>query len=160
MPLRATRDTVPANPAPGVPIEGEIKTLKIGEAELLQDGDDIAIIAIGAAVPRALDAAQSLAATGVRAAVLNARFVKPLDEDRIVELARRCARVLVVEEHTVHGGFGDAVLSLLASRGVTPPLRSLGVPDEVIEHGAPAEVLADLGLDAAGIERAARELLA
>ena len=92
--------------------------------------------------------------------MLNARFVKPLDEERIVELARRCGSVLVVEEHAIQGGFGEAVLSLLASRGVSRPLRSLGVPDQVIEHGAPAEVLADLGLDAAGIERAVRELLA
>jgi 1-deoxy-D-xylulose-5-phosphate synthase len=149
----------PRGSAPGVPIEAEIKTLKIGEAELLQDGGDLGIIAIGATVTRAVDAAANLAEDGHDVAVLNARFVKPLDAERILELARRCARLLVVEEHAGMGGFGDAVLALLQAHGVHVPVRALGARDEVIEHGSPAEVLADLGLDAAGIERAARELL-
>ena len=91
--------------------------------------------------------------------MLDARFVKPLDEARILELAASCEALLVVEEHSLHGGFGDAVLALLARHGHGRPARALGVRDEVIEHGSPAEVLAELGLDAAGIERAARELL-
>ena len=151
----------PRGSAPGVPIEAEIKSLKIGEAELLQDGRELVIIALGSTVERAVEAAASLQAEGDHdVAVLNARFVKPLDESRILELCARCERVLVVEEHSAMGGFGDAVLALLAARGVSRPALALGARDEVIEHGAPDEVLADLGLDSAGIERAARELLA
>jgi 1-deoxy-D-xylulose-5-phosphate synthase len=149
----------PRGSAPGVPIEREIKALKIGEAELLSDGGDLGIVAIGAAVSRAQDAAASLTESGIDVSLLNARFVKPLDEAAILRLAARCARLLIVEEHSAQGGFGELVLALLAAHGVATPVRALGVRDEVIEHGSPAEVLADLGLDAAGIERAARELI-
>jgi 1-deoxy-D-xylulose-5-phosphate synthase len=151
----------PRGSATGVPIEEEIKTLKIGEAELLRDGSELAIIALGSTVPRVLDAAASLAEDGREVAVLNARFAKPLDEARICDLASRCRAVLVVEEHSAMGGFGDAVLSLLAERGLADrPVHAIGARDEVIEHGSPAEVLADLGLDTAGIEASARRLLA
>ena len=107
----------------------------------------------------ALDAADELAADGIRAAVLNARFAKPIDARRIAELAKRCGALVVVEEHSPHGGLGDAVLAALAHEGVTVPVRALGVADEVIEHGSQNEMREALGLDAAGIERAARELL-
>ena len=149
----------PRGSATGVPIEKEIKTLKIGEAELLRDGADLGIVALGAAVQRSLDAADALRERGVEAAVLNARFAKPLDQRRLLDLARRCAALLVVEEHSAIGGFGEAVLALWAEQGVAKPMRALGARDEVIEHGSPAEVLAELGLDAGGIERAALELL-
>ena len=148
----------PRGAAPGVPIEAEIKSLKIGEAELLRDGSDVAIVAIGSSVAPALDAAERLRAVGVSAAVLNGRFAKPLDERWLAEIARRCGALLVVEEHAVLGGFGEAVLAFWASHGVTRPMRAIGVADEVIEHGDPDQVLADLGLDAAGIERAALAL--
>jgi len=149
----------PRGAALGVPIDPDIKPLKIGEAELLRDGRDIGLVAIGAEVPRALAAAERLAEAGIDAAVLNARFVKPLDEHWLREMAERCGALLVVEEHSAIGGFGEAVLAFWARSGVTRPMRALGVGDHVVEHGSPNEVLADLGLDAAGIARAARELL-
>jgi 1-deoxy-D-xylulose-5-phosphate synthase len=93
-------------------------------------------------------------------AVLNARFVKPLDRDRILALARRCAAIVTVEEHSGMGGFGAAVLELLAEAGVRTPLRCLAVPDRLIEHGDPGEIRAELGLDRAGIARAVTSLLA
>ncbi len=150
----------PRGSAPGVPIEAEIKPIKIGEAELLRDGSDIALIAIGSAVGPAQAAAERLHEAGIEAAVLNARFVKPIDGERIAELARRCGALLTVEEHSVDAGFGEAVLAALAERGQQVACRVLGVPSRVIEHGKPAEILEQLGLDARGIERAARELLA
>jgi 1-deoxy-D-xylulose-5-phosphate synthase len=150
----------PRGAAPGVPIEGDIKTLRIGEAELLRDGADVAIVAIGSMVANALAAAERLRADGIAAAVLNARFVKPLDERWLAELAQRCGALLVVEEHSAAGGFGDAVLAFWARHGCTRPMRALGIGDVVVEHGDPEQVLADLELDAAGIERAARALLA
>jgi 1-deoxy-D-xylulose-5-phosphate synthase len=149
----------PRGAATGVPIAEEIKPIKLGEAELLRTGDALGIVAIGACVSRALEAAESLRADGIESAVLDARFVKPLDEARILDLAGSCAALLVVEEHSGQGGFGDAVLALLARHRVGRPVRALAVPDRVIEHGSPARVLAELGLDAPGIERAARELL-
>ena len=149
----------PRGAATGVPITAEIKPIKLGEAELLRTGDDLGIVAIGACVSRALEAAENLRADGIESAVLDARFAKPLDEARILDLATSCAALLVVEEHSGQGGFGDAVLALLARGGVGRPVRALAVPDRVVEHGSPAQVLAELGLDAPGIERAARELL-
>ncbi len=149
----------PRGAALGVPLQPEIKALEIGRAELLRDGNDLGLVALGSMVAPALQAAERLDAAGIHAAVLNARFAKPLDERWLLELGRRCGALLVVEEHSTNAGFGEAVLALLASRGVRVPLRALGVRDEVIEHGKPAEILAELGLDAEGIERAARELL-
>src|SRR5262245_46215610 len=149
----------PRGSAPGVPLDPEIKPLAIGRAELLREGSDLALVALGSMVAPALEAAERLRADGVNAAVLDARFAKPLDTARLCELARRCGRMLVVEEHARMGGFGDAVAALLADAGVPVRLRSLGVPDALIEHGNPDQWLAELGLDATGIERAARELL-
>ena len=140
----------------GVPLDPEIKLLQVGEAELLRDGDDVALVAIGKMVPVAMQAAEELQAVGTRAAVLNARFVKPLDVERIVGLARRCGAMLTLEEHSAMGGFGSAVLEALAEEGVSIPLRALGVPDVLVEHGAD---LASLGLDAAGVVKATQRLL-
>jgi 1-deoxy-D-xylulose-5-phosphate synthase len=143
----------------GVPLDPEIKALPLGEAELLRDGDDVALVALGPLVHAALEAAAGLAAGGVSAAVLNARFAKPLDAARIVALARRCGALLTVEEHSDLGGFGGAVLEVLARAGVQVPTRRLAVPDGLLEHGDPRALRARLGLDAGGIERAALELL-
>jgi 1-deoxy-D-xylulose-5-phosphate synthase len=149
----------PRGSAPGVPLDPEIKPLEIGRGELLREGSDLALVALGSMVAPALEAAERLGADGVGVALFDARFAKPLDRARLCELARRCGRMLVVEEHARMGGFGDAVAALLAEEGVAVRLRSLGVPDALIEHGNPDQWLVELGLDAAGIERAARELL-
>jgi 1-deoxy-D-xylulose-5-phosphate synthase len=150
---------IPRGAALGVPLEPDVKTLKIGEAELLRDGRDVGIVALGHSVAPALEAAQRLEEHGISAAVLNARFAKPVDARWLVELARRCGALVVVEEHSAIGGLGDAVLAALAAQRISIPVRALGVPDEVIEHGTQAEWRAAIGLDAEGIERATRELL-
>jgi 1-deoxy-D-xylulose-5-phosphate synthase len=144
----------------GVPMDPEVKTLPIGEAELLRDGDDVALVAYGTMVHPALEAAAELAAEGISAAVLNARFAKPLDRARIVALARRTAALVTVEEHAGMGGFGSAVLEALAEAGVHVATRCLAVPDELIEHGDSGARLAALGLSSDGIARAARTLVA
>jgi 1-deoxy-D-xylulose-5-phosphate synthase len=143
----------------GVPLDPEIKAVPLGVAELLRDGDDVALVAIGALVHPALEAAVQLASDGVSVAVLNARFVKPLDTGRIEALARRCKALVTVEEHSGMGGFGSAVLEALAQAGIRVPTRCLAVPDRLIEHGNPQALRASLGLDTAGIERAVLELL-
>jgi 1-deoxy-D-xylulose-5-phosphate synthase len=150
---------IPRGAAYDIPIEAEIKPLKIGGAELLREGSDVALLAIGLRVVPALEAAELLEAEGIRAAVLNLRFAKPVDERRVCELARRCRAVVTVEEHSELGGVGEAVVGVLARAGVSVPVRVLAVADQVIEHGSPGDILADLGLDAAGIARGARELL-
>jgi 1-deoxy-D-xylulose-5-phosphate synthase len=144
----------------GVPLDPETKSLPLGRAELLRDGDDAAIVALGTRVHPALEAADALAARGIRAAVLNARFVRPLDASAIVALARRSKVLVTVEEHGVRAGFGAAVLEALAEADVRIPCRVLAVPDRVVEHGDPDAYLAEFGLDAAGIESAVAALWA
>jgi 1-deoxy-D-xylulose-5-phosphate synthase len=144
----------------GVPLDPELKALPVGRAELLRDGEDAAVVALGSRVHPALEAAAELAGEGLSVAVLNARCAKPLDVERIAALARRCAALVTVEEHAVLGGFGAAVLEALAAEGLSVAVRCLGVPDQLVEHGDPGEVLAALGLDAAGIARAVREAVA
>jgi len=144
----------------GVPLEPEIKPIPVGEAELLRDGEDLLILGIGSTVHPALQAAAELAAEGISAAVLNARFVAPLDIARIAPLAARCGALLTVEEHTVRGGFGGAVMEALAEAGIAVPVRALGAPDEIIEHGDPDEQRQRFGIDTAGIVEGARALCA
>ena len=142
----------------GVPFDPEIKALPLGEAELLRDGDDCVIVAIGNMVQPALEAADDLAAQGIKVAVLTARFVKPLDLERMLPLVSRCGALVTVEEHSGMGGFGGAVLEALAEAGVTVPVRCLAVPDRLIEHGNSGRVLASLGLDTEGIAQAVVDL--
>jgi 1-deoxy-D-xylulose-5-phosphate synthase len=144
----------------GVPLDPEIKGFQIGESELLRDGDRVLIVALGTLAHAALEAAEELGADGLSAAVVNARFAKPLDTARIVPLAKRCGAVLTVEEHSACGGFGAAVMEALSQAGVVVPVRSLAVPDRFIEHGNPTKQLAEIGLDTAGIAAAARQLVA
>ncbi len=142
----------------GVPMDPDVKTIPIGEAELLRDGDDAAIIAYGTRAHDAMEAAAELAAEGLSVAVLNARFVKPLDEERIVALARKVGAVVTVEEHAGMGGFGSAVLEVLSRSGVQVPVRCLAMPDQLMEHGDTNLQLADAQLDAPGIAATLREL--
>jgi 1-deoxy-D-xylulose-5-phosphate synthase len=144
----------------GVPLDPDAKPLPIGQAELLRDGGDAVIVAYGTRAHPALEAAAELAADGISVAVLNARFAKPLDRERIGALAARCGAVLTVEEHAGMGGFGSAVLELLAELGHRGLARCLAVPDRLIEHGDPGRQERALGLDAEGIARAVRELVA
>jgi 1-deoxy-D-xylulose-5-phosphate synthase len=137
----------------GVPMDPDIKTLPIGEAELLSDGDDCAIVAIGSMVQPAMMAAEELAAEGISVAVLNARFVKPLDATRIIGLAERCRALVTVEEHARMGGFGSAVLESLSEAGIEVPTECLAVADELIEHGNSTK---STGLDVPDITAAVR----
>jgi len=143
----------------GVPMDPEIKLIPVGEAELLCDGGDAAVIAFGPAAHMALEAAAELLQRGLRVAVLNARFAKPLDAARILQLARRCRALVTVEEGSGLGGFGSAVLELLAREGVPLRTRCLAIPDRLVEQGDPDAQRSALGLDAPGIARAVETLL-
>jgi 1-deoxy-D-xylulose-5-phosphate synthase len=143
----------------GVPLDPELKAIPIGESELLRDGDDALIVAYGTLAHPALEAAAELAAEGISAAVVNARFAKPLDRARILPLASRCKALVTVEEHSSLGGFGSAVLEALSAAGVMVASRCLGVPDWVVEHGEVEEIRRRLSLDAEGIAQAVRDLV-
>jgi len=143
----------------GVALDPDMKAIPIGEAELLRDGDQVAVLALGTLAHVALEAAHALQAEGISAAVVNARFAKPLDTKRIVALAQRCKAIVTVEEAAGAGGFGSAVLEALAEAGVAIPVHCLAIPDRIVEHGDPAAIRASFGLDAEGIARAARGLV-
>jgi 1-deoxy-D-xylulose-5-phosphate synthase len=131
-----------------------------GKAEVLRRGADVALLAFGPPLYWALEAAARLEAQGVQATVVNARFAKPLDEELILELGARTGRIVTVEEHALAGGFGSAVLELLAQRGLSGSVRveRIGLPDTFVEHGSPAQLLAKYGLTAEAIESAALKL--
>ena len=144
----------------GVPLDEELHELPIGRGEQLTDGDDLAIIAIGSTVYPALEAATMLRDKGIAATVINARFVKPLDRELILGAASRTGHIMTVEENAVQGGFGTAVLELLAEENQYDiRVKRIGIPDRFIEQGSQAQLRADLGLDAAGITASALSFL-
>ncbi len=143
----------------GVPMEDPLHALPIGKSEILRDGADVAILAVGAMVLPAERAADALAASGIRATVVNARFVKPLDEALILDLADRCGAVVTVEENVTIGGFGTGVLELLAAHGRTVPVTVLGIPDQIFEQASQGRLREKAGLTPDGITGAARSIL-
>ena len=140
----------------GVALDGELRELPIGVSETLRDGADLSIVAYGTLVGPALEAAELLAAEGIQATVVNARFAKPLDAERLIALAARTPRMLTVEEHVVAGGFGSAVGELFDERAAKVELEIVGVPDEWVDHGAQKLWRKHFGLDAEGIAAAVR----
>jgi 1-deoxy-D-xylulose-5-phosphate synthase len=136
----------------GVQMDTKFNVISIGKGEVLHHGDDIGIVAIGATVIPALEAAHELDKHGIQATVVNARFVKPLDSELILDVANQTKRLLTVEENTLEGGFGSHVSDLLKQAGLCDVrVRSLGLPDKFIEHGAQPLLRARYGLDAKGI---------
>jgi 1-deoxy-D-xylulose-5-phosphate synthase len=143
----------------GVPTDEEIHTLPIGKGELLRDGNDVAILAVGSMVDVASRAAAELALDGIQAAVFDAQFIKPLDRDAIVELANRCGAIVTIEENTILGGFGAGVLELLSDEGIDIPIRHVGVPDRVFEQASQARLREIAGLTPTGVIEAVRQVL-
>jgi len=143
-----------------MPIDGYDAPFRIGEAVTLRDGDDLTIVATGPCVAAALAAHDALRADGIGARVVNVHTIKPLDRDVITAAARETERVLTVEEHSVIGGLGGAVAEMLSAIGVGR-LERLGIRDVFCTEVCPYPDLLRLhGLDATGIETAARALLA
>ncbi|MEW6388603.1 MAG: 1-deoxy-D-xylulose-5-phosphate synthase [Thermodesulfobacteriota bacterium] len=144
----------------GVHFSPTLQKIPIGQAEVLREGEDLLILALGASVYPALAAAAELAQQGYQATVVNARFVKPLDDNLILSLTAKHGRVLTVEENVAAGGFGSAVLELLADKDLLGvPVKRLAIPDIFVEHGAPAILRQKYGLDAPGILKSALQLL-
>jgi len=144
----------------GVPLDKRIKPLKIGKGEVLRQGSDCLILAIGSTVYPALQAATLLEAEGIGATVVNSRFVTPLDEELIDELASKHRVLMTVEENVVTGGFGSAVLEFLHTRGRSlPHVHCLGIPACFVEHGSQAVLRRKYHLDAEGIAHEVRSVL-
>jgi 1-deoxy-D-xylulose-5-phosphate synthase len=138
----------------GVPLDGQFRELRIGKGELLRNGHDATIIAIGSMVAPAMEAACLLAGRGVEVGVINARFVKPIDSELILETASQTKRLVTVEENTLQGGFGAYVTDVIKQSGLKDiRIRSLGLPDKFIEHGSQGLLRSKYGLDAAAITR-------
>ena len=144
----------------GVPMDTEFKILPIGKGEILRQGNDVAILAIGSMVAPALEAAQNLALQGVEATVVNARFVKPVDSELIIELATRIKRIITVEENTLSGGFGNYVNDAIRQADLSDVIiRNVGLPDVFIEHGGQDFLRSKYGLDAMGIIKKVFEII-
>ena len=137
----------------GVDISNAPEKLEVGRGEILREGEDVAIIALGSMVQPSLEAAGRLEADDVAPTVVNARFVKPLDEELIVEIAKTHRLIITVEEAYLAGGFGSAVMELLEANGLQDSVRvvRMGVPDRIVTHGDAQLLLAKYGLDADGI---------
>lgn len=131
----------------GSKLDQDFKTIPIGKAEVLREGKDVTLLALGSMVCLAEKAAEDLAGLGIKATVVNARFVKPLDRELILHLAERTGRILTVEEHVLQGGFGSAVLELLNDAGLNNTrVQCAGIPDTFVEHGKPSLLMNKYGL--------------
>jgi len=137
----------------GVEMDEEIKQIEIGKGEVIKDGKDLAIIAFGSMVDPSMKTAAMLEEQGLSVAVINARFAKPIDKNLIMEYAKKTRCIVTTEEHSVQGGFGSAVLEALQDFDEHTPLKTkcIGVPDIVVEHGAPGIIKKDLKLDPEGM---------
>jgi 1-deoxy-D-xylulose-5-phosphate synthase len=144
----------------GVAMDDELRALEIGRGELLRSGGDVAIVAIGHAVLPALKAAEELARLGIEAAVVNSRFVKPLDKDLLRTVITQVPNLITVEDHALAGGFGSAVLEFLAEEDIRHVrVRRLGVPDRFIPHGTQDELRKLCGFDRESITQTALQMV-
>ena len=131
----------------------------IGKARTLNNGTDVAFIATGETVVHALLAAGHLAGQGINARVLSMHTVKPLDTEAVLRAGRECRAVVTVEEHSIHGGLGEACASVLMQGAVSVPFRIVGLPDEDTVTGAQADIFRHYGLSMEGLSQAAKSLL-
>jgi 1-deoxy-D-xylulose-5-phosphate synthase len=144
--------------APASTIEGERAPVQLGKAETMRDGTDGTIVCYGTQLADAIRAADLLTEEGLNVGVINARFAKPLDRQMIQQIVKNSPFVITIEEAALQTGFGSAVLEAANEAGLpTQHIVRLGIPDRFVEHGERAELLADLGLDSAGIARSCRE---
>lgn len=141
----------------GVSVSRPMQLVEVGRAEILREGKDACLLAIGRMVQKALEAAELLEAKAISTSVINARFAKPLDEDAIHWAVSNHQLIVTVEENSVVGGFGSGVLEVLSDLRSKPEVLRLGFPDEFIQHGPIERLLADIGLDAEGISAAVLE---
>ena len=138
---------IPRGPGEGVPLMEEgWEPLPIGRGELLREGNDLLIVAYGAMNSKAMATAELLAVQGVESTVVNARFLRPLDDELLHPLAQRIGKVVTIEEGTLSGGFGSAVTESLSDADIKPSILRLGIPDVLVDHATPQQSFEKLGL--------------
>ena len=151
----------PRGAGPGVPVKAQPVALEIGVAEVIQDGQDVAIFGLGAMLPEAVRLAAMLRREGFSAAVVNPRFAKPIDRRCVAQYARRCGLLVTLEDHVLAGGFGSAVLETLSELELDVSVVRIGWPDRFIEHGKLEQLRQKYGLTAeAALEKARPHLAA
>lgn len=144
----------------GVSLDRTLESIEIGKAQIVREGKDVAVIAIGSTVYPSLEAAQKLVDENIQVTVVNSRFVKPLDRTLLCEVASSFKKVITVEENALMGGFGSAVLELFEESGITDvTIKRLGIGDKFVEHGTQAQLRKKHGIDAEGIASAIREIM-
>ncbi len=151
----------------GIKMDEELHSLEIGKAEIVYPEEayqkifraDIAFLAIGTMVYPSIKAAQVLAEKGIDTIVINARFIKPLDEELLIKLCEFVPAFVTVEENVLAGGFGSAILELFARKGIQKQILNIGIPDRFFDHATPEELKAECGLDASGIVKFVSEKL-
>jgi 1-deoxy-D-xylulose-5-phosphate synthase len=142
----------------GLPLDPEYKIVPIGESEIIKEGKELMIIALGSMVQPSVEAAALLEEEGLSVGVINCRYAKPLDK-RLVEYSKAAGKVLVVEENILQGGFGSAILELFNEMGIRDlTIKRMGLPDRFVEHGPVSLLKEKIGLDCSGIAKEAREL--
>ena len=146
----------PRGSAIGVGLDAEFRKLEIGKGEVIREGNDLLIIGVG---PILYDAIQAVEELKCNPTIINARFVKPIDEELILSYARKIKNIITLEEATINGGFGSAVVELLQDKGFKANVRRIGVPDKFIEHGKPDIQKKLAGIDKESIKRAISEIL-
>ena len=132
--------------------------IKIGKGRKLKDGREMAILSFGHPGNFAVSAIRTLRTEGIDPAHYDMRFAKPLDEELLHEVFRKFRKIITIEDGTVMGGFGSAILEFMAANGYSATVKILGIPDEVIEHGSPKQLHEDCGYDTSAVIKAAREM--
>ena len=144
----------------GVPLDQAPESIEIGKGQIVREGKDVAVIAIGSTVYPSLEAAQKLADENIQVTVVNSRFVKPLDKALLCEIAFSFRKIITVEENVLMGGFGSSVLELFEEAGISGiTVKRLGIGDEFVEHATQAQLRKKHGIDAEGIANAVREIV-
>ncbi|WP_027963398.1 1-deoxy-D-xylulose-5-phosphate synthase [Halalkalibacillus halophilus] len=150
----------PRGNAPDQPVEGDFKPIKIGSWEVLRQGDDLVILTFGTTIDLALKAAEELNEDGISVKIVNARFIKPLDEAMLSVIIKEDLPILTIEEHALQGGFGSAVLEFLETEKLNfPYIHRMGLPDHFIEHGSVDELMEEVGLTVTEVKSKVKEIV-
>ena len=149
----------PRGNATGMPMRKEFKKVQIGKGEVIREGSEVAILSIGVMGNNALKAAALLEESGLSPFIANMRFVKPLDTMLLDEVAARFERIVTIEENTIKGGFGSAVLEYFHEKGYSNKALVIGLPDRFIDHGTPAELHKEVELDPESIARRIKQFV-
>jgi 1-deoxy-D-xylulose-5-phosphate synthase len=157
--IRYPRAPIPDDPK-SVSVKDDFTAIEMGSWERIKEGKDLEILAVGSMVYPALEASEKLHKDGINVGMVNARFVKPLDEEMLLSILKRFDKIITIEENALLGGFGSAILEFAEARDINNVLiKRMGIPDKFIQHGPRNKLLNILGLDKDGIVKMVRNVL-